>query len=805
MTYAFLGVCGATEIACAVVVTGAAAPALACPAIAPVEFCGLADFAAPLATVVDGCGDTFSIAGEFEAAVDCIGGAFNVEYAYEGICGDAEILCAVTVLGAAAPTIACPAIAPVDFCDLGDFLAPTAIATDACGATAIIPGSMNIALMNCDGGIFDISYTFEGICGTTTATCPVTVLPAEEAMLECPVIPLVPFCELANFSAPLATALVCGAEEDVAGTFAIGLIDCAGGTFDVTYTFMGCGGNMITCVVTVDVAPAPTLSCPVIEPVAHCDIFTFTPPLGIANPGCGGEVAVAGGFAITEVPCDGGTFDVTYEYTECGVVAAVCEVTLLPAPAPEFLCPDAPIMLLGCDVTTEDIPSSVQLIDACGAELTITEFTEVIDFTCPVGLREVTRTFTYSDACNTTSCAVITVLETPNQVGASVFVDEDASGCFSPGDTFLPGVTVQLFRTYECDGAGFPIGEGEPVPGGIALSGDTGAYVIDFCGCELGFLFVEFSGFDGFEPIVQDPNCTSFISSEVNAAGRSKCFPAGIPNEVPHLGLKPLAPPPAGPVCDVPCVTDATVFVQDTTTMDNGTATFNGSSVTLVGSDIDPADHTSMITYNQVCFTADECDTAISFDWSTTMPGGFLAGDVSFFSIDSVNTQLSQCFVDTDGDGDIDLRDCASDSGSEVIIVPAGSEFCFLQMSDNQFSEATTVFSNIMLCTDLSLTEEKEEVSTRDRAGDEKTAEANVYPNPVMGNLFLDVTAPRAAVAKGMMYTNMGEVVLEIDEYEVAKGSNQKVLDVSGMTAGTYILRLEVGKEVFFSRVTVIN
>jgi len=37
------------------------------------------------------------------------------------------------------------------------------------------------------------------------------------------------------------------------------------------------------------------------------------------------------------------------------------------------------------------------------------------------------------------------------------------------------------------------------------------------------------------------------------------------------------------------------------------------------------------------------------------------------------------------------------------------------------------------------------------------------------------------------------------------QGSNMKNIDVSDMTAGTYILRLEIGTEVIFTRVTVIK
>jgi len=795
-------------------------PTLVCPIVEPLNFCEFQSDPSTVeadATLLFGCGSVVVISAisSGASAICEVGGTAETTYAYDG-CIEFQGVCVVQILPAPVPTISCPTIDPVEFCDIVDFSAPEAIVVESCGEMTSVFGTFNYDNMDCGGGTFDVAYNFGNDCGEASIACAVTVLPAEEATLVCPEIPTVSYCDLADFTAPMAIANACGVEENVVGSFVIAHISCDGGMFEVAYSYMGCGANMITCSVMVEVAPAPMLSCPEIAPVAYCDIFTFTAPLAIATPGCGGTVEVVGGFSIMSVPCDGGTFDVTYEYTECGMVAAVCEVIIEPASAPEFLCPDTQINL-NCDESFDDFPSSVPLLEACGGETIVTTFIdETFDTDC-FGEREYVRTFSYTDACNNTaSCSIVGLKEITQVLGATAFMDEDDSGCFSQGDSGLSGITATLYQaTGGCDPVtGFPMGISTAVPGATAVTDNTGFYLIEYCGCVEGPLFVIFSGYDGLEPITSDPDCNSAFDSDSNANGMSSCFMPGVSSDVPFIGLKPASD------CSEPCITDpSTVFAQATTTMDNGTAVFSGQTLTMVGSDIDPADNTSILTYNEVCFTAGACDLEIGFDWTTNMPSGFLAGDISLYSIDGVNSRLSQCYVDTDGDGDIDLRDCASDSGSEFFLIPAGSEFCFIQMSDNQFTEATTVFSGIEICNIQDFTEDETEnqssrnidfgersiLSLAAETIDAESSIAKVYPNPASGMLYLEIETAKAGSLNGAMYSNMGEVIHTFEEVPLEQGSNMKNIDVSDMTAGTYILRLEIGTEVIFTRVTVIK
>ena len=251
VTYAFVDACGTSSTVCAVTVLPGAAPSIACPVIAAVEYCDLGSFVAPPAQAVSGCGDVTFVPGAFAEDLTCAGGNFAILYTLTDACGSSSIACAVTVNAGSAPTIACPTIAAVEFCNLVDFVAPFATAVEGCGATAFVPGLISQDL-TCAGGFFDITYTFTDNCGTATAVCAVAVTAGSAPTITCPAIADIEYCDLDDFEAPLAQAISgCGVDSLVVGSFAFDLT-CAGGIFDIIYTFDdACGTAEVACAVTV--------------------------------------------------------------------------------------------------------------------------------------------------------------------------------------------------------------------------------------------------------------------------------------------------------------------------------------------------------------------------------------------------------------------------------------------------------------------------------------------------------------------------------------------------------------------------
>jgi len=77
-----------------------------------------------------------------------------------------------------------------------------------------------------------------------------------------------------------------------------------------------------------------------------------------------------------------------------------------------------------------------------------------------------------------------------------------------------------------------------------------------------------------------------------------------------------------------------------------------------------------------------------------------------------------------------------------------------------------------------------------------------VYPNPVKNNLNLSFTNTNADEVSYELFNTVGQVVKQ-DKLGNEKGEVKKVLNVSGLDAGTYILKLDVGKSTSVKKINI--
>jgi len=93
-------------------------------------------------------------------------------------------------------------------------------------------------------------------------------------------------------------------------------------------------------------------------------------------------------------------------------------------------------------------------------------------------------------------------------------------------------------------------------------------------------------------------------------------------------------------------------------------------------------------------------------------------------------------------------------------------------------------------------------VSVADTRMDEQKVTLDVYPNPVLNQINIDLTTEYDSDIDGGIYDAIGQVISKINKSSVTAGMTNMKVDVSDLPAGTYLLRMQVGKQVIFEKIT---
>jgi len=123
-------------------------------------------------------------------------------------------------------------------------------------------------------------------------------------------------------------------------------------------------------------------------------------------------------------------------------------------------------------------------------------------------------------------------------------------------------------------------------------------------------------------------------------------------------------------------------------------------------------------------------------------------------------------------------------------LVEAGTYYYRLKMVD---LDGSFVYSNIV------------SVEVEDQRDENQKVLLDVYPNPVTNVINIDLTTEYQSDIDGGIYDAIGQLIEKIDRNSVTAGKTSMKMDISHLNSGTYLLRMQVGKQVIFEKVTKAN
>ena len=268
----------------------------------------------------------------------------------------------INVDAAPEATVTAPTFATSISCAMAQtFTAADATYTNGLTGNCEISGNITANIttnFNSCGGTITISYDDVDNCNNILTAGPFTINvdAAPEATIQLPVLPSSISCsEAGTYNPPTTTFTngltgVCNSSGNAISA-ANNFYDECGGYLQLVYLATDeCGRDLIPLVVNVSVeaAPAPTLSVPSLPTTLTCSESSnyFAPPAFYDNGllgTCNISGALPGQIVRAVDACDGGTITVTYAGQDnCGnlLSADPIVITVLPAPAAQIIAPD---------------------------------------------------------------------------------------------------------------------------------------------------------------------------------------------------------------------------------------------------------------------------------------------------------------------------------------------------------------------------------------------------------------------------------------------------------------------------------
>ncbi len=91
------------------------------------------------------------------------------------------------------------------------------------------------------------------------------------------------------------------------------------------------------------------------------------------------------------------------------------------------------------------------------------------------------------------------------------------------------------------------------------------------------------------------------------------------------------------------------------------------------------------------------------------------------------------------------------------------------------------------------------EIGIRDLSGNDLT----VYPNPFHGSATISFTNRNAGHVTISLYNSYGQLVKTIDKGMIPSGNQEMTMDAADLSAGVYILKLQIGGEIITKKIAV--
>ena len=85
---------------------------------------------------------------------------------------------------------------------------------------------------------------------------------------------------------------------------------------------------------------------------------------------------------------------------------------------------------------------------------------------------------------------------------------------------------------------------------------------------------------------------------------------------------------------------------------------------------------------------------------------------------------------------------------------------------------------------------------------DEQKVSLEVYPNPFLTQLTINVNVERESVIEGGFYDAIGQLIKRVNSQTITAGQTQINVETVDLPAGTYILNIRVDDQVIIEKIT---
>jgi len=391
-------------------------PVIDCPAEATVSCIG--EFVAATPTTSISCGGEGTVSNTepvlMEGDANCSGAIYQVTYEVTDNC-DRTSNCTQTItIANDAPVISCAAVPATATCEEAVLDASPEF-TVSCGTgTVEATLALSAGTANCNGAIYDVTYTVTDECGRTSNCVKSVEIVNEPPTITCPDNgEITCVADIIDIQASITTS--CGLSSTIAtvGPNLIrGMPNQAGAIYEVMYTVTDLCGRSANCVQRYTISNDDiTVTCPADLNVDCFDDIVAGEANASSNCGENVNVTTSGATLMSgEANCSGAVYRITYTATNnVGTSASCMQRFTLNENVPVITCPDAQTVTCVADIT----PTNPAYTLSCGqiAEVTNTQPVLVAgDADCNEAEYEITYTVTSSCGASA-NCTQLFIIE----------------------------------------------------------------------------------------------------------------------------------------------------------------------------------------------------------------------------------------------------------------------------------------------------------------------------------------------------------------------------------------------------------
>jgi len=303
---------------------------------------------------------------------NCLGSIYTITYTATDQFGRIATCEQNFTINNSFPAVDCPADRNITCATA--FIADTPSFSISCGGEGTTSVSEPVLVegsAGCNGSIYEVTYSVTDNCDRTT-DCIQRLTIANESIPEinCAPVPATATCEESIINADLLDFTVSCGTGTASATLALtsGNANCAGATYNVTYTVTDDCGRTASCVKSVQIAnEAPTITCPDSGQVTCVTDINPLEPSVTTSCGVSGAVTSVGPTLVNGVQNqNGAVYEVVYTVTDlCGRTANCTQSYTITSNAITIGCPADVIV----DCVSDIVEGESNVSSNCGGSV----------------------------------------------------------------------------------------------------------------------------------------------------------------------------------------------------------------------------------------------------------------------------------------------------------------------------------------------------------------------------------------------------------------------------------------------------